>query len=334
MPSVTIPQKQATDIHKLAVVISPENGETIEQLDPTFIETFYKQYGVVLLRGVDLNVGNFKHYANQLCTSSVFNGSGQRETVDEASNIQTVNLGKAAFALHPEMARVPWKPDACFFGCLNPPRVKGETLICDGVELVEKLPSDIRDTLSLKTFRYTTVAKPEELLYWFGTETPNMKMLQENRPEACPFHFFINPKGQINRSFKTPALHRTMFGQELAFGSYLLFARFTRKTSRFPTFGDFSIIPQALVDQIQTVAKNIQVAISWQKGDLLLIDNTRFMHGRNQVVNTDERKILTYFGFVRCAQLSNEEKNKPWRNKPWHVNVPLNFQGKQTNNHT
>jgi len=333
VPSVTIPQKQATDIHKLAVVISPENGETIEQLDPALIEMFYKQYGVVLLRGFSLNVESFKYFANQLCTYSIFNESRNREVIDDSCSIQTVDLGKAAFSLHSEMARLPWKPDACFFGCLNPPSAKGETLICDGVELVEKLPKDVRGALSQRSFRYTSNAKSDELEYWFGTNKPDLHVLNKNRSEFCPFHFFIAPNGQIKRSFKVPALHRTMFGQELAFGSYLLFARFTRNTPYFPTYEDFSIIPQTLADQIQSAAKNIQVAITWQKGDLLLIDNTRFMHGRNRIIDTDERKIISYFGFMRCAQLLDDEENSPWRKESWHNSVPLSFQNKRIKKH-
>ena len=331
MPSVTTPQRQATGIHKFAVVISPENDEAINQVAPHLVENFYKKYGVVLLRGFKVDVDDFRLFTSQLCSSSVFNESGDRELIDASHNIQTVNLGKAAFALHPELAREPWKPDACFFTCMQAPHEGGETLVCDGVELFATLPAAIKETLSGKDFRYTSVAQPDELAYWLGTENPTVTELQKNRSGQCPFVFFPNLETKkIMRSFKVPAFHRTMFGNELAFGSFLLFARFNKRDTQFPTYGDFTEIPQDLVNHIQSAAQGIQVPVKWEEGDLLLIDNTRFMHGRNKVIDTSERKILSHFGFMRCADIAESEKKLPWRTEQWYARTPLGFHQEQS----
>jgi hypothetical protein len=44
------------------------------------------------------------------------------------------------------------------------------------------------------------------------------------------------------------------------------------------------------------------------------LDNSRFMHGRNAIVNAEERVILTNFGFLNFAKRSEEDPiDPPWR---------------------
>jgi alpha-ketoglutarate-dependent taurine dioxygenase len=45
-------------------------------------------------------------------------------------------------------------------------------------------------------------------------------------------------------------------------------------------FDDDSQIPDELMDELNGIAERITTNIEWQKGDILMIDNTRIMHGR------------------------------------------------------
>jgi hypothetical protein len=54
--------------------------------------------------------------------------------------------------------------------------------------------------------------------------------------------------------------------------------------------------------------------VSWQAGDVLMLDNTRFMHGRTAIVDPGERFIATFFGYLSFAVPDPEEPpNAPWR---------------------
>jgi alpha-ketoglutarate-dependent taurine dioxygenase len=45
-------------------------------------------------------------------------------------------------------------------------------------------------------------------------------------------------------------------------------------------FDDNSEIPDDLVSELNEIADKITTKISWKKGDILMVDNTRIMHGR------------------------------------------------------
>lgn len=295
------------------LTIAPErDGETLFDLDRTTIRQLYMDHGALLFRGFPLDTDIFSMLTGNWCTHSVVNDSHGRDVVDEEKGIQTVNTGEASFPLHPELAREPWKPDVCFFACLQPPQKGGETTICDGTTVVRKLPRAVRSALESHRLRYTKPATPEELEYWLGSAEPGADALA-NPPADCPFEFFER-KGRMMRSFTRPTLHRTMFSDAPCFGNFLLFARYQNKQRHFPVFEDGSQVPDALVARIKRTSDRATVPVKWQTGDLLMLDNTRFMHGRRPIRNTEERSIITYFGFLDFATPSPEEGPNPrWR---------------------
>lgn len=298
------------------VLITPENdGEELALIDELVITSLYKEYGAILFRGFRCDKDVFAEMAGRFCINTIYNRSPGRITIDEDKNIQTVNLGTAAFSLHPELSRLPWKPDVCWFCCLKPPLSGGETTICDGIQVVQNMATPVRDAYISRRLRYTAITKSEECEYWFGSAVPTDEQLQ-NPGKNCPFQFIRLPR-QIVKTFTFPALHEPMFSTGLAFGNFLLFARYTKQNLRtFPVFEDGSIVPDELVAAVKDIGDRLQVPIKWQKGDLLMLDNTRFMHGRNQISDEKDRLIISLFGYLKFAEPNNEElTNAPWRQK-------------------
>jgi hypothetical protein len=228
-----------------------------------------------------------------------------------------VNLGVEAFPLHPELSREPWKPDVCFFWCMSPPTNGGETTLCDGIEIVRTMPREAYDAFRRRRLRYMLPATPLMLRFWLGTPEPDNETL--GRPPAhCPYEFSL-VNGRIMRSFTRPALHKPMFSDELAFGNFLLFGRYLNGIRHFPTFENGEQVSDALLDLVKTASDRITTAIDWREGDVLVVDNTRFMHGRRAITNVDERRIATYFGYLRFAEPDAEESaDPPWRRGDFH----------------
>jgi len=305
----------------VTIAAEPE-GSSVTALDPELLIAHYKQSGALLLRGFALDVDEFRTVASWFCDTSVFNESRNRRLVDEASIIQTVSLGDRAFPLHPELAREPWMPDLCMFGCLRPPSEGGETLVCDGVEIVKRLPAAVFDLLKARRFRYERPATREECLYWLRRVEPDDELLNAP-PPGCPYRF-RRQDGAIIRYFSRPALHKPMFSDELAFGSFLLFARYARKLMDYPVFDTGELIPQELAEEIRRTSDRIKVPISWHQGDVVILDNTRFLHGRNTVHDTDERLILSYFGYLRFAIPGDEEPpDAIWRRQVFRPPITM-----------
>ncbi|MCH4894573.1 hypothetical protein GO308_15805 [Sphingomonas sp. SFZ2018-12] len=294
-----------------ALIERSDEGSILEVL-PEMVRSAYRAHGAILLRGFAADLDAFRRFTGQFIATSVFNESPDRRLLEPGENIQTVNGGQAPFPLHPELAREPWKPDVCFFHCLTPPRAQGQTTICDGTAIVDALPASLVAELARRRLLYIRPATPETLGFWLGTEDPRDDQLRSPPPHV-PYQFRRTPQG-ILRIFVRPVLHVPMFTPALAFGNFLLFAHDYLGLDRYPVLDDGSTFPAPWLDQIRVVGQRLSVALAWQAGDLLMIDNTRFMHGRTAIVDPDDRLIATCFGYLDFAETSGWERDHaPWR---------------------
>ena len=308
MPRIINPDKTRSYV---TIMPDPAN-EALVDINKTVIEELYKRHGAVLFRGYTFDLDIFKALVQVYCSHSVFNESDDRELVDKENIIQTVNFGQEAFPLHPELSRVPWKPDVCWFACVVPPESGGETTICDGIRIVKKMSSKNFKALKDRRLRYTNTCTPKEISFWLNSDRPTNMDLR-NPPDDCPFEF-NSVRGKICTNYIVPALHRPMFSKSLAFGNFLLFARYLHNLNSYPVFEDGSVVPDKLVESVKKIGDKIMVPIAWQANDILMLDNTRFLHGRNRIENKDQRYIITYFGFLKFAELDSEEaRHARWR---------------------
>lgn len=293
-------------------VILTRDGEAgVLDLDRSMVIDLYKAHGALLFRGFGIDVAQFRAFAEQFCSTSVVNESPGRQPVDPDAHVYTVDAGTRAFPLHPELSREPWKPDVAFFGCLSAPTDGGKTTICDGVALAEALPPALKHGLAGRRLLYIQSTWPSLLRFWLGTAAPTDAQLA-SPPPGCPYEFRRFPQG-IARMFSRPALHKPMFVFAPAFGNFLLFARALGRSDSV-VLDDGRPLPDDWVETISRAAERLTVPIDWLAGDLLMLDNTRFMHGRTEITDPAERLILTYFGYLSFAIPDAEEPpNAIWR---------------------
>lgn len=296
------------------VLVEATDAETFASIDRNRVETLLKEHGALLFRGFSSDLDQFQQFAQTFCPVAVFNDSRNRARLGERQDVQSVNLGTRPFPLHPELSREPWKPDCAFFYCLTPPKYGGATTICDGVAIVHELPVAIREAMSARRLKYVQPTSPALLRYWLGTPEPSESELA-SPPSRCPYSF-ERLGGQIVRVFTRPLLHKPMFTDEPAFGNFLLFARYLRGVRNFPLLDDGSPVPDQWVETVKLASDKLTVAMGWRAGDLLMLDNSRFMHGRTEVAANDARLIATYFGYLPFAPANPEEPEDPIWRKP------------------
>lgn len=317
MPTIALPQSG----QPLVLVESTDQGGILE-LDRAAVIALYKAHGALLLRGFGTNLPQFKAFARQFCSSAVVNESPGRTLLDPDAAIYSVDGGSNAFSLHPELSREPWKPDLAMFACISAPGVGGQTTLCDGIELVRALPAEVREGLSGRRLIYIASTWPDLLSCWLGTSAPTDAQLL-HPPASCPYGFSRLPDGRIVRHFSRPALHRPMFAEGPAFGNFLLFARFNNGRSDFPLLDDLHPVPEAWLQAIKAAGDRLTLAVEWRAGDVLMLDNTRFMHGRTAICDVAERQIATYFGYLNFAEPDPEEIPDPiWRREPFQPPLP------------
>lgn len=304
------------------VVVEPDGETSLDALGVDRVIEQYRQHGALLFHGFHAGLAEFNALARSLCATAVVNESPGRIPLDPERSLYNVDGGDRAFALHPELSREPWKPDLAMFGCLSPPGDGGKTTACDGVALARALPPHIRRGLEGRRLVYIKATWPSLLEYWLGTAEPSDDQLR-NPPAGCPYGFMRLNDGRIARHFSRPALHKPMFSDELAFGNFLLFARFNNGRLNFPLLDDYTPVPDEWLHQIKAIGDQLSVAVTWRKGDVLLLDNTRFMHGRTAITDPAERIIATFFGYLRFAVPDPEEIPDPiWRREDFQPPSP------------
>src|SRR4029453_11024583 len=148
------------------VLVEAQQGERLLDFDRGEVGDLFKEHGALLLRGFSSVLGTFGAFAQHFCPVGVQNNSRNRLPLDRRANVQSVSLGNRPFPLHPELSPEPWKPDACFFYCIEPPTQAGQTTIFDGMEIVRHLPADMRVEMAGRRIKYSRATWPEMLHYW------------------------------------------------------------------------------------------------------------------------------------------------------------------------
>lgn len=284
----------ATPAHELPIPAIDGGGASLAAADAVAVRQLIESEGALLLRGFATTLDGFAGLADRLCSAAVINESPNRKALDR--RIQSVNLGADPFPLHPEIAREPWRPDLAMFACIGVPSVGGQTTLCDGRAIVEALPDGLRRELEGRSLIYLQMASSAMLQFWLGSSDPSDELLA-SPPEQCPYFFRRVPDG-IVRGFKRPVFEPTIFQGVPAFANFLLFARDYLKLENIPLLDDGRPFPADWLDTIRSISRGLTYAHRWQQGDVLLADNSRFMHGRRAIGDAEERQVATYFGYL------------------------------------
>lgn len=303
------------------VRVQADTDAQLHHVETGTIDRLFRAHGAILFRGFALDIAGFDRFARRFCATSVINESPGRAAIAPDAGILSVDGGTNAFPLHPELSREPWKPDIAMFACLSAPRSGGATTICDGVALARDLPAEVREGLVGRRLVYAQGTWPGLLDFWLGTPDPSDAQLTAP-PETCPYRF-VRTSGGIARIFSRPALHKPLFIDAPAFGNFLLFARFNNGRPDFPVLDDGKPVPEDWLQAIKATGDRLTCPVDWQDGDLLMLDNSRFMHGRAAITDTAERHIATFFGYLHDAPVNPEEPARPiWRDADFRPPAP------------
>eukprot|EP00026_Physarum_polycephalum_P011400 Phypoly_transcript_11625.p1 GENE.Phypoly_transcript_11625~~Phypoly_transcript_11625.p1 ORF type:complete len:330 (+),score=63.91 Phypoly_transcript_11625:172-1161(+) len=276
------------------------------------VEAKLLKSGVLLFRGFPVTTpSDFLEFINafEYEHGTYLGGGGPRNVVLGPIHTSTETPPDVAIQFHHELAYLPVNPRALFFFCEIPPAADGETPILASYRVYEKLKEqnpEFIDRLDKKKVRYTRVisthdkcdrkyqrswqemyatedrVEAEKRAHETGTDTVewledgSMKVVTVpldaiKFDERTKKHVFFN---------SIVLLHSASHGIKAAGSS--LWA---------PTYGDFSPIADEDVLSALNIMKQEKVEFKWEKGDVVLVDNTLALHARN--VFTPPRRILT-----------------------------------------
>lgn len=285
---------------------------TLSDTDPARVRQRLKEAGVVVIRA-GASREDFETLSDRLMTPVVHHSTSkavERDPVSADATTSTVNKGMDYIPLHREASYAPGCPDLLMLYCVRPPDEGGETFVCDGVELVEAMPAATRDFVKDAILKWSWKSEPERWKAMLGVSSKEeararLGFIEKRLPphEKLEIEF---DGDTLDGVFQTLCVIPTKWGGLRAFCNSLLIYHF-RDTSPFypktqytPTLGDGSPFPADVLQEITELAVARTHDLTWQTGDILIVDNSRFMHGRRAFTDTS-RSILFRMGHVKGA---------------------------------
>lgn len=219
---------------------------------------------------------------------------------------QKVDAGCAPLGLHLENGNSPFRPDLAWFYCARAAAHGSQTTVCDGREVWRRSSASARRQFEGQEIRYRRRVEEARwkafVFHYLGATRPTLRMddiaigdllaLVAGDPATT-----ITPHrdGAITYDFRTAAVHRTLFG-DIAWANSIFGPSYHYEAPRI-TFGDGRAIPAALLDEMRALTDELTREIEWRSGDVVMIDNTRVMHGRRAITDPD-RTIYTALSYL------------------------------------
>ncbi|BDM83939.1 TauD/TfdA family dioxygenase [Acaryochloris marina] len=263
------------------------NNENISQLNEESIIDSFLSEGVILFRGFDTDIESFTQFSNKLSNNFMDYSGGvfNRRVINGNPTILTVNDFNNEVRLHGEMYYQKTIPQMLWFYCHQPASSDGETIICDGKRFYNALNDSLKELFRHKKLRY--VSKMDKSAWIKRYKTDNLSDLKRIC-ESNDVQLYVNEDQSIETHFICPIVHPSRSREYLVFINSLLPAKKMYPDS--VTFDDGSKIDEDIMLQLNDIAEKLVVEICWEKGDILMIDNTRIMHGRRAFLD-DNREI-------------------------------------------
>lgn len=267
-------------------IINTHNISILE-LNREKIISLFKSDGLLLFRGFETSVDTFTEFTNSLSANFMDYAGGvfNRRVINEDATLLSVNDFKDEIKLHGEMYYQQNIPLLLWFFCAHPALQDGETTVCDGRQFFDELTSSTKELFNKKKLKYVGHFNKKDWQKRYKADDLSVvkQICISNNTQIQ-----INEDESIDLQYICPAIHKSRCGKYQVFINSLLPAKHIAPRSVF--FDDNSEIPDALVSELNKIADKITTEISWQKGDILMVDNTRIMHGRRAFAD-NERDI-------------------------------------------
>jgi hypothetical protein len=305
-------------LDRMPLVIEPENDEdrNLENLlqwsdaEHNWINEKLLAHGALLFRGFDVeDASDFNRFAEAQggALQNYIGGDSPRREVENKVYTSTEFAEHLEIYLHNELSYAGWYPSRVFFYCNIEPASGGQTTIGDSREIFKSMRADMADR-----FANLGVAYIQNLHSGIGPgkswqetyETDDRQVVeahcQDNQVEYRWTDYGLWTRTVCSAVNDHPVTgQRAWFNQADQFHAMAPSARIDPDVSRkfdeerYPchaTYGDGSEISLEDLSDIRSVFADNEVLFSWQRGDVLMLDNLIAAHGRKPY--TGDRKIL------------------------------------------
>ena len=256
-----------------------------------------KNKGWALMRGFEHDLEKFSDLVGRFCSKLTYDPA--REFSGDSA--QKVDAGVGAIGLHIENGNTPFPPDVVAFYSRKSAKVGSQTTLCDGADIYNGLSEILQKRFSRPIIVSRTL--PENLWkQYIANEHPKLTKAEEVTELHLQelMNMLPGQSGDIND--KGELYYRLCFSPVLkssghaAFANAILGPSFNYEKPKYH-FEDGTELSEELVAELRDLAEKFTMELSWQDGDMILIDNTRVMHGRRAIEgNPQDRQLVIAMG--------------------------------------
>jgi alpha-ketoglutarate-dependent taurine dioxygenase len=285
------------------------NGAQWAQNNLEMIETKLLKHGAILFRDFNLTTAvDFEQFARAITPGLLDYGerSSPRALISSGVYTSTEHPEDQFIHFHNEQSYTLSWPMKLWFFCEQPPVERGATPIADGRRVLARLKARTKEKFIAKKVLYVRNYNDGMGLTWqMAFQTTSRAAVEDYcRQRGINFEWKDGDRMRTRQIFQTIVQHpktgEAVWFEHAAFFHIsslktslrdMLLSEFGQEDLPFNTYyGDGSPIEDEVLEEIRDAYSQTSYSFSWQKGDLLLIDNMLTSHGREPFKGP--RKIL------------------------------------------
>ena len=252
----------------------------------------FKQYGVLNFRGFNLNESNILEFSGGFTGRFANPDNRRRKRMDskfllEADYWSDLN-NRNSMGLHSEASFSSVWPEIVWFFCNTPSKKGGETTLCDGIQLWKLLPAKLKLYFLKQPLKYSIEIQLPK------TKNYKKKGKQDWITNTLGISGYLD--WEENKAYLEVlryAIYKVENLDSYAFTNHLIADNYNEPQIKNISMASGEAIPDEYIKIIKEKSFEIIYEHNWEKNDVLMIDNKRFMHGRKEFSKNSDRDILT-----------------------------------------
>lgn len=268
-------------------IIEPTNQTNLLKLNKNKIINIYKEKGFIIFRNFKIKKNSITNFTD-LFTLRYANDALRRTVRFKDKRVHDVDPGNKEMPLHSEASYSPSWPEIVWFYCNKAPKKSGLTTISDGQTIYKKF------SLPLKKF-FLENQIIYDLKVPFGQKKKKNKILKKPWHIDYPgvFDCYLNLKtNEVNFKLKRYAVIKDKYNLNLSFVNHLQIILNRDPQVKKITMNLSNKILKKKIIEVKKISNKCIYEINWKKGDLCMINNQRFMHGRRKINKNESRDII------------------------------------------